>query len=134
MEYKFVGLKYTLHITDLNDNGEKYIIKFSDNELTNIIGVPFLAKLEYGVDEIVDLIISMERQIDLNKNISDSIIEKYGKCFWGDVFNTEQDYQRWLTDSAAPLIECNRWQEFDVTLIEVTDNNMWNCIVVLKNK
>lgn len=55
MEYKFAGLKYTLHITDLNDTG-LFIVRFSDNELTNITEVPFLAQPILTIDEVVELI------------------------------------------------------------------------------
>lgn len=62
------------------------------------------------------------------------IIAKYGACYWDEIYATMEDLEIDLQDE--PNIEICRepWEDFGVTLVELTDGNMWCSIVVINEQ
>lgn len=60
--------------------------------------------------------------------IHENVKEKYGR-FFGEEFDTPEQFINEYMSS--DLIIAYVWQEFNVTLVEVYDNNMWNEIIII---
>ena len=54
LKYSIPGNKYTLHIRDARSIGGKCDIRFSDNNLSNTVGVTVLDPRELDVDDIIE--------------------------------------------------------------------------------